>query len=381
MRIKIALATIVCTAFVLLSACRKPVNDQSKKDGSSTVAPDVPGGGSIPTGDKFYFRGRINYELKIEMTLVRDGDQITGTYFYPRVGKNIDLKGSITKDGDVSLRESDGSGNESGVFKGKWSSNAMGLAQMTGKWSRPDGSKETDFDVYQQPIEFQSAVRVVPKVIREINKQSRYSLDAEYPEIDGDARFDKFNREARAMITKDVAAFKAAETNQEPDETSDLPTETQNSTLDIGYQIRFATDDLISVEFNEGDYSRGAAHGNSVTTVLNYDVKQGKKLALSDLFNPKSNHLAVISAYCIKDLREQSKGDKDSMLDEDMMKTGTAPRADNYQAWAITRKGLWITFDPYQVAAYAAGPQHVLVPYSALKGIMKADAPTASLAG
>ena len=118
-----------------------------------------------------------------------------------------------------------------------------------------------------------------------------------------------------------------------------------------------------------------------MTTVLNYDVKQGKKLALSDLFNPKSNHLAVISAYCVKDLREQSKGDKDSMLDEDMMKTGTAPRADNYQAWAITRKGLWITFDPYQVAAYAAGPQHVLVPYSALKGIMKADAPTASLAG
>ena len=110
---------------------------------------------------------------------------------------------------------------------------------------------------------------------------------------------------------------------------------------------------------------------------MNYDVKNGKKLALADLFNPKSNYLSVISMYCIKDLRDQSKRDKESMLDEEMMKSGASPRADNYRAWAITRKGLWITFDPYQVAAYAAGPQFVLVPYSALKDIMKPDGPLA----
>jgi hypothetical protein len=34
---------------------------------------------------------------------------------------------------------------------------------------------------------------------------------------------------------------------------------------------------------------------------------------------------------------------------------------------------LGITFDPYQVAAYAAGPQNVLVPFSALKEIIKPD--------
>jgi hypothetical protein len=41
---------------------------------------------------------------------------------------------------------------------------------------------------------------------------------------------------------------------------------------------------------------------------------------------------------------------------------------------------LWVTFDPYQVAPYAAGPQYVLVPYSALKDIIKADGPIAGLA-
>jgi hypothetical protein len=113
--------------------------------------------------------------------------------------------------------------------------------------------------------------------------------------------------------------------------------------------------------------------------VLNYDVKNGKKIALADLFNPKSNYLSVLSTYSSKDLKDQLR--KDDMLDEDMVKSGTEPRADNYAAWTITRKGLYITFDPYQVAAYAAGPQHVLVPYSALKNIIKTDGPVGGLAG
>jgi len=41
-----------------------------------------------------------------------------------------------------------------------------------------------------------------------------------------------------------------------------------------------------------------------------------KELALADLFNPKSNYLSVISAYCVKDLRDRAKKDKDSMVME-----------------------------------------------------------------
>ena len=369
---------VTLTAIVMLGACRKSTNSNANNSSAGTMQ-ETAAGGAATAGDKFYFRGRINYDLKVEMTLVRDGDRLTGTYFYPRVGKNIDLKGTVSKDGNVELRESDETGKDTGVFKGKWTSNAMGLAEIEGKWSRPDGSKETDFQISQQPLELASSVRVAPKVIKEDNKKLRYSVDAEYPEIQGDSRFDKFNQEARAMITKDVAAFKSSETAEEGEESGDLPAETQSSTLDIGYQIHFATADLISVEFREGEYSRGAAHGNSVTAVLNYDVKNGRKIALADLFNPKTNYLGVLANYSKKELKD--KLTKDEMFDEDMVKSGTEPTADNYAAWTITRKGLYITFDPYQVAAYAAGPQSVLVPYSALKDIIKPDGPVGGLAG
>jgi Protein of unknown function (DUF3298) len=363
---------------ITLGACRKQVSKEQTANNNDSAGHEAPVGGKALTGDKFYFRGTIG-DLSIEMTLTRDGDRVTGTYFYPKVGKNINLTGTINKDSNVELREADEAGKDTGVFKGKWQpatdSPDPSLSEIEGKWTRPDGSKETVFLVDQQPIEFSPAVRVTPKVIKEANKQKHYTIDAEYPQIEGDARFDGFNREARNLVTKDVAAFKAGENSAEAD--AGTSAETQDSSLGIGYEIRMATDDMISIEFSEGTYEAGAVHGNNVTSVINYDVKNSKKLALADLFNPKANYLSAISTYCIKELRDRAKKDKDTMIDEEMMKTGAAPKADNYQACAITKKGLWVTFDQYQVAAYAAGPQHVLVPYSALKDIIKPDGPLA----
>ena len=366
----------------IAGACRKQEANKSQANNSTPAATEAPAGGQAQRGDQFLFRGNIA-NLSIEMSLVRDGERVTGTYFYPRVGKNIAVTGTVNSSGDLELTEADETGKQTGVFKGKWQPQKDGpdssLAEIEGKWSKPDGSKSTDFIVTQQPINLTLAVRVFPKTIRDNSKEKRYSVEAEYPEIQGDSRFDGFNREARGLVTKDVGAFKAGETSDEPAEDT-TPTETLNSTLDVRYEVRYATDNLISVEFTESSYESGAAHGNSLTTVLNYDVKNNRKLALSDLFSAK-NYLSAIANYCIKDLKDRAKNDSDSMISEEMMQSGASPRADNYRAVAITKKGLWVTFDPYQVAPYAAGPQNVLVPYSALKDIIKPDCPIAPLAG
>jgi hypothetical protein len=336
-----------------------------------------------PAGEKLFFRGTIAGNLSIEMVLLKDGDRVTGTYMYPKIGKDITLTGTIDKDGHVSLTESDETGKQTGIFKGKWrpayDSPDSNLKEIEGKWSKPDGSKETDFMVSQQPLEFTAAVKVLPKVIKEANKEKRYTIEVEYPQIDGDARFEAFNREARSLISKDVAAFKSGENETDSDGASDVPAETQNSSLEAGYDFRYATDDLISLAWSEGTYEAGAAHGNQLTQVLNYDVKKGKKLALADLFIDKSKYLTAIANYCMKELKERSKKE-DAMIFADQIESGAGPRADNYRAWSITKKGLWITFDPYQVAAYAAGPQYVLVPYSALKDIIRPDGPIANFA-
>jgi len=379
---KLLITAVVLSAALAAGACRKQTNEQSPVAAATPVTQDAPVGGTAQAGNKYFFRGTIA-NLSIEMQLLRDGDRVSGTYFYPRVGKNIALAGSVDKDNNATLTESDETGKQTGVFKGHWQTAAdspdLSVYEIEGKWSKPDGSKQTEFIVTQQPYEFTGTVSVLPKVIKEANKQKLYTVSAEYPQIDGDSRFDGFNREARAMITKDVGAFKTAETETDSGEARDLPAETQNSTMEIGYDFHYATDNLISVAFTEGSYSRGAAHGNSLTQVLNYDVKNAKKLALADLFTAKSKYLNVISTYCQKELKERAKK-PDAMILDDLIGSGAGPQADNYRAWSITKKGLWITFDPYQVAAYAAGPQNILVPYTVLRDIIKPDGPVAMFA-
>jgi hypothetical protein len=138
--------------------------------------------------------------------------------------------------------------------------------------------------------------------------------------------------------------------------------------------VALASDELISVEFNIGGYYAGAAHPNSYTEVINFDAKNGRVLKLADLFKPRAKYLQTISAYAIKDLKAQSKTEgPDSMLTDETIQGGAGPDAKNYKSWTITRKGLAITFDSYQVAPYAAGPQQVLIPYSALKDLINPD--------
>jgi hypothetical protein len=158
------------------------------------------------------------------------------------------------------------------------------------------------------------------------------------------------------------------------------PEGSMGSDLGIGYTIALAQDDLISVQFDVGSYYQGAAHPNSGAVTLNYDLKSGKALKLADLFKPGSRYLQAISTYCVADLKKQSK-EKGMELLDGVFADGAAPKAQNYEnGWTITRRGLGISFDPYQVGPYAAGPQFVMVPYSTLKDLIKPDGPIAAFA-
>ena len=96
MRIKIQVMFFIATAILLLGACRKSTPNQNANSNAGTSAQDTLDGGAAPAGEKVNLRGSIA-NLSIEMNLVREGERLTGSYFYPRVGKNIDLKGEIDR--------------------------------------------------------------------------------------------------------------------------------------------------------------------------------------------------------------------------------------------------------------------------------------------
>jgi hypothetical protein len=377
---------LLFVAFVTISGCKKastPTQSVTPQTSTSATTPEQyhhPEGGSVPAAETKYFKGSIGSSLGLQMKLVRNGDQISGNYFYQKVGTKIELRGSVDKVGNLLLDEFDAGGKQTGSFKGIWKTDPEdGLISIAGNWSKPSSDKGSDkktaFSVHEEPITFGGGVELVAKQIKENNKKLNYEVAVEYPQLTGSTNpnAEKFNQAARSTVTKKIGVFKAEMAAPEAEE---LPGESMGSDITIGYTVALAQDDLVSVSFDVGSYYRGAAHPNSYSEVLNFDLKNGKALKLSDLFKPGSKYLQAISSYCIKDLKTQSKAKGAAGgLDDSSIESGAAPVAKNYQSWTIKKKGLGINFDSYQVGPYAAGPQYVLVPYTAIKDLINVDGP------
>src|ERR1051326_4128112 len=101
-----------------------------------TAAPGLPQmvqaqGGTTPPPQTKYFKGSIGSSLDLQMKLVRADPQLTGSYFYQRVGTRITLRGTIDPDGKFVLEEFDPAGKQTGVFKGMWTVDAQRSEEHT----------------------------------------------------------------------------------------------------------------------------------------------------------------------------------------------------------------------------------------------------------
>ncbi len=174
-----------------------------------------------------------------------------------------------------------------------------------------------------------------------------------------------------AEVTKVIDTFVADQqkgfiSSYTPDYT--LPAHVNNWEMDVYYELYKYSEDIQTVLFQTSFYT-GGAHPNSGYTSMTFDVKTGKQLTLNDVFANGNVPLDMIAQYAHEDLKKQL-GD---MADPIMLDPGTAATTpDNYKNWALTPTSIIFFFDPYQVAAYAAGPQKVEIPFSTLGSALAA---------
>ncbi len=135
------------------------------------------------------------------------------------------------------------------------------------------------------------------------------------------------------------------------------------------YDTAQANDAVVSVLFTM--YSdTGGAHPNENFMTFTYDVQAGKELALSDLFAPRAPYLQRLSSIAAVSLTQQLTASEGQMPDTQWIAEGTAPIADNFRSFTLTKTALQLHFDPYQVASHADGPQEVDIPYAQLQDIL-----------
>jgi len=89
------------------------------------------------------FVGSINDKYEIRMHLRRNGRQLLGQYSYKKIGKSIDIKGTIDEQESFVIDEFDNNGKSTGVFKGRIGSDG----RLEGTWSKPNGESQMPFSL------------------------------------------------------------------------------------------------------------------------------------------------------------------------------------------------------------------------------------------
>lgn len=332
---------------------------------------------SRQTGKTTVLRGKIDKQ-SITMNLTRTGSQITGTYRYTRIGKDIPVNGTVDGEGKLTLQEFGAGGSRpTGFFKGTWedTDENPGIS-IYGDWSKT-ANAPNPLNFYATEDVIDSSLRIESVPIAQTLRRPRLTVDASYPQIVGSTNPNaaKFNQLMKTEITKMIADMK-----KEISGNTDIPAGLRNgNSFDAGYTVMYANDDLISVIFDISPYYEGAAHPSHNNQVYNYDLKRGRLWGLGDLFKPATYWLDYISRLCIENLTARLKPEgQDGMgSDPEWIRTGAGPNPDNFANWNITRKGVLITFPPYQVASYADGPKYVLIPYEKIQNLRAPDGPIA----
>lgn len=201
---------------------------------------------------------------------------------------------------------------------------------------------------------------------REQGQSPIYAISAQTPKLTGseDPRAQSFNEAVDEIVRNEIGYFRENILAQMP-----VQPMTMGSSFDAQYTVIFQQKGVWSLKFVFSGYADGAAHPYHYSISFNYDLDRGRELSLGDLFPPDSNFLEVISRHCIAELSKRDIGFYGGF------QGGAEPSVENYRTWNITPDGLLITFDEYQVAPYAAGPQTVLVPYGELASLIHSKSP------
>jgi hypothetical protein len=216
------------------------------------------------------------------------------------------------------------------------------------------------------PVPLIHSVTLVSVASQETSQKPAYTLKAQTPQLQGssDPRVVQFNNEMTQITQEEIARFK------DNARVAVIIPGAGGSGYDQQYKVYGPVGNLIGIKFDINIYISGAAHPVTHSRTLTYDLEAGHDVALADLFLANSHYLDLIAAYCSAELQKRP-------IAFDPSVSGVQPTADNYVNWNVTADGLVITFDEYQVAAYAAGPQEVVVPYSELTTAIDPGGPLA----
>ena len=176
-----------------------------------------------------------------------------------------------------------------------------------------------------------------------------------YPEFDGYG-----GAKASREFVADIAGFINRQLQNQAQAVHKAGSHVKQYTFDGRYQVRFNSEELLSLEQTYMDYL-GGAHPNTYLDTINVNLKTGKLLNLGDMFKAGSDYLPRLNAIIAKQMEEerQLKG----FFDKTVELNGT----ENF--YITDNADLVIVYLPYAIAPYAAGTIEFVIPVSQVADI------------
>jgi len=196
-------------------------------------------------------------------------------------------------------------------------------------------------------------------------KQKEFEVNVAYPQTGNKA----IDTAIADWAKKEVASFKSDAAGNDGDGSMGP------YSLDISFTIARSDDKMFAVVFTESTYE-GGAHPNTFFRTMDFLLPDGWQVYLPEIFTEAG--LKKISQLAIADLDKQLAGP--DAMSKDWIARGAGPDWDNFADFVLLPNALDIQYAPYNVAAYAAGPQETKIPLAPLKFFLRTDwrAPVAS---
>lgn len=137
----------------------------------------------------------------------------------------------------------------------------------------------------------------------------------------------------------------------------------------LSSRARYRNSNLTVVELNTWQYFTGAAHGISATQFLNWHNATGKVLGLAQILQA-GKHDQYVAA--LNDAHQRWLATNPDAQNDPQTYNRIWPfqASDNY---GFTDQGLVVKYDSYQIAPYSAGQPELVIPYTALQGILRPE--------
>jgi hypothetical protein len=194
-----------------------------------------------------------------------------------------------------------------------------------------------------------------------VDSTLRYTARLAYPQITGDGSgVERANRTLADSARAVVGLYRPPEAPP-----PDLPS--FEASAEGGFETSLLRDSLYSALLETYAYT-GGAHGIHDLRGLNVDLRTGRPIVLADFFGDDTTWTDTLAA--------RATGKLERSLGPDVLFEGRVPPDERtFRVFTLTTDSLVITFPPYAVAPYAAGPQRVAFSWTGLRPMLDPAGP------